>query len=67
MPRRSNAARQGNSLIAGFDIGTESANEQSTSIWHTPVAILRYALSPRWCSTFRAESYRDDDEIIVPA
>jgi hypothetical protein len=54
-------------LIAGFDIGTESAEDQSTSMWYTPVAILRYALSPRWSSTFRAEYYRDDDEIIVPA
>lgn len=54
-------------LIAGFDIGAEQAERNSSSyyVWYSPIIIARYAYSDKLSFAARAEYYRDKDEVIV--
>jgi len=54
-------------LIAGFDLGTQQAEKGSShyQLWYTPVAILRYQLSPQWYLAARGEYFRDRDGAII--
>jgi hypothetical protein len=54
-------------LIAGFDLGTQQKEKGSSGhhVWYTPVAIVRYKLSPQWCLAARGEYFRDRHGVIV--
>lgn len=54
-------------LIAGFDIGAEQAEKNSSRyhVWYTPVLVARYAYSDQCSFAFRAEYYQDKNEVIV--
>lgn len=52
------------SLIAGFDLGAEYYNNHQ-SIWFSPTIIGAYQIAEKSKIAFRAEYYKDGDEIII--
>jgi hypothetical protein len=56
-------------FIAGLDVGFQQATPGSGNYeaWWSPVAILKYAWSPRWTTGLRAEYYHDPEQVIVTA
>lgn len=54
-------------LIAGFDIGAEQAEKNSSRyhVWYTPILIAKYTYSDKCSFAVRAEYYQDNNEVIV--
>lgn len=54
-------------LIAGFDMGTEekTATGGSSSVWYTPVGILRIKPNDNWSIALRGEYFSDGNGVIV--
>lgn len=56
-------------LIAGFDMGLQQKTKNSADYhaWFSPVLMVRYAITDKWASCFRAEYYQDKKGVIIPA
>lgn len=54
-------------LIAGVDVGTQQKGKGSSDyqLWYTPVAIVRYKVSPQWSLAARGEYFRDRHGVII--
>jgi len=54
-------------LIIGFDIGLQQKNKGSTvyNKWFSPVLMMQYTLNDHIKTTFRAEYYEDDQNVII--
>ncbi len=55
-------------LIAGFDIGTQqqAKNSSQYKFWLSPIIIVRYSITNKWGTAFRAEYYQDETGIVIP-
>jgi hypothetical protein len=54
-------------ITTGFDIGSEKATNgnSKSSIWYTPVVIVRYQMSQKWTIAGRFENYTDIKGVII--
>ncbi len=57
------------SLIVGFDIGTQQRSKGNSNydFWLSPVIIGQYTINKNWKTAIRAEYYKDETGIIIPA
>ena len=55
-------------LIAGFDVGTQQIEKNSSSydFWLTPTLIGQYSINDVWKTAVRVEYYQDETGIIIP-
>ena len=54
------------SVLAGFDIGSESQNKRHLGIWYAPIFMYKHELGKKSRVAFRAEYYSDRNQIIIP-
>lgn len=54
-------------FTAGFDIGTEEATPNGSSIntWYTPVGILRITPNDKWAIAIRGEYFSDEAGVLI--
>lgn len=54
-------------LTAGFDIGMQQKNKNSTiyHVWYSPVLILKLKMNDKFTIVTRGEYYNDENEVIV--
>jgi hypothetical protein len=54
-------------IIAGFDIGAEQTEKNSSryNTWFTPVAILRISIHPKWNLAIRGEYFQDESGVLI--
>ncbi|MBP6373488.1 MAG: porin [Flavobacterium sp.] len=50
----------------GFDIGNDKISNSKSGIWYSPVGIARYKINSQFRTAFRAEFYRDKNQLIIP-
>ncbi|NIG52572.1 porin [Chitinophaga sp. Cy-1792] len=55
------------SLIAGIDYGLQQKEKGSSdySVWYSPIAIAKYAFTPKFAMAGRLEYYNDKDGVII--
>jgi len=54
-------------ITFGFDIGSEqkSKGQSSFNTWYAPVCILRFTPYQQWAFAYRAEYFKDRQEVII--
>ncbi|WP_338790203.1 porin [Bernardetia sp. MNP-M8] len=54
-------------IIAGFDIGAEQKQKESSeyNVWYSPILIAKYNFNEKISLAVRAEHYNDENEVII--
>jgi hypothetical protein len=53
-------------IITGFDLGFENNSDRNVNSWYSPVIIIKQKTSNKTLVAFRAEFYKDKNQVIIP-